>query len=55
MQEEAEAEIKSSPLSKHLILIILLNKLTEAKIVQESQHAPLIDHQNLEERNRLAQ
>ena len=55
MQEEAEAEIKSSPLSKHPILIILLNKLTEAKIVQESQHAPLIDHQNLEERNHMAQ
>ena len=55
MQEEAEAEIKSYPLSKHPTLIILLNKLTEAKIVQESQHDPRTDHQNLEERNHMAQ
>lgn len=55
VQEEAEAEIKSSPLYKDPILIILLNKPSEAKIVQESQHAPRIDHQNLEERNHMAQ
>ena len=55
VQEGAEVEIKSSPLSKDHILITLLNKLSEAKIAQESQHTPQIDHQNLEERNHMAQ
>lgn len=53
--EECAVEIKSCRSFRDPIQSKLLNRPSEAKIVPGVRHTPLIDHQNLEERNRLAQ
>ena len=53
--EECAVEIRSCRLFREPIQTKLHNRLSEAKIVPGVRHTPLIDHQNLEERNRLAQ
>ena len=53
--EKCAVEIRSCRSFKDHIQSKLLNRLSEVRIVLGVRYIPLIDHQNLEERNRSAQ
>ena len=53
--EKCAVEIRSCRSFRDHIQSKLLNRLSEVKIVPGVRYIPLIDHQNLEERNRSAQ